>query len=113
MPEAKQIDKSKARSAWTSWKRHQVVDTAGASVLLLVMAAYFMNPGLDRHRSAWNATVSKGESVGTEMGEVIGTQSFAYHNYLIFSTMSQKPADAEDRTDSIGFLGHVFVFNHD
>ena len=82
-------------------------------LFVVLLAASFMNPGFDSHRSAWNAKVSKGESVGTELGEAIGTQSFAYHNYLIFSTMSQKPIALDERTDSIGFLGHVFVFDHD
>lgn len=112
MPEVKRPEKVASKRTPPWWVRYDNVRDKAVTLgllLLIIVVASSQNPDLGQHRKAWEAKVGTAITGGTKLGEMIGTQSFQYHNYIIFSTMTQHQAAAGDRTDSIGIFGHVYV----
>ena len=76
-----------------------------AFLILALVAAFFTNPSLQRHRDSFDQEFRRDHPVlGMFGGGALASQALTYRNYILFST-----AEFGHKTVSVGALGMVHI----
>jgi hypothetical protein len=82
------------------------------SFLLLIALGVALVVTKPDQAAIWKAMQEKhgiAVPIGVVIGEALGTVKYTYHDYLFFSTLTQRGIDGVERTIAYGVLGQVII----
>jgi hypothetical protein len=83
----------------------RIVSAVAAAVLVLLVAAFALNPSAERHREQVKATIAERSPIAGALGlGALAAFASTYRNYGVAST-----TEVNGRVLSVGVFGMVFV----